>query len=219
MSEHFFFDGYDLSTDVLSSVDNMEKLLNIINKKYFSDKGVVKLIPYFDGKIEKDGGVSGIILGKNKHFTCHTFCYRHAMFVDYFGKERNFDGVLKELLSIYDTKNYDLCDKNINIDGNFGKHMIFNKLNPISFDSGKKLIEKILCDIEMTPINDVIINYIDDEHYDLLQPIAESHISIHRKGNNMVLDAFSCKWFDETKLASILNSFNYEKVCRGVKYK
>ena len=141
------------------------------------------------------------------------------MFADYFGNINNFDRVKNDILNIYTTDDYDLCTENKNLDGNFGKHLIFNNLDVISFDAAKKLIEKILKDIEMTPINDMILNFVDDQHFDLLQPIAESHISIHRNGDKMVLDVFSCKWFDETKMASILNTFDYEKVCRGVKYK
>lgn len=219
MSEHFFLDGYGVESSELSSVDNMEKLLDVVNKKYCNDKGSITLIPYFDGKIKEDGGVSGIIIGNNMHFTCHTFCYKKAMFVDYFGNNDNFDGIKESVLNVYPTDDFDLCNDNKNLDGNFGKHLIFKNLNGLSFDNARILIEKILSDIGMTPINDVITNYTDEECFDLLQPIAESHISIHRKGNNMVLDVFSCKWFDEAKLSSLLNSFDYEKVCRGVKYK
>ena len=219
MNEHFFLDGYELNEDVLASVDNMKYLLTKVNEKYFNGDGKIVSIPYFDGKVKTDGGVSGIILGNNCHFTCHTFCYKSAMFVDYFGIQKNFDTLKNKVLEVYKTKDYDLCLGNGNIDGNFGKHLIFDNIGALSFDIAKKLIETILNDIEMTPINSVIINYRDDEHYDLLQPIAESHVSIHRYGDKMVLDAFSCKWFDEVKLATLVNSFDYKKICRGVKYK
>ena len=219
MNEHFFLDGYDVLEEDLASVDNMRYLLTRINKNYFNGEGNVILIPYFGGKVKEDGGVSGIILSNNCHFTCHTFCYKQAMFVDYFGNKNNFDELKKEVLNVYETNDFDLCTDNIGIDGNFGKHLIFNELDPLPFDTAKKVVEKILTDIEMTPINNVIINYVDEEHFDLLQPIAESHISIHRDGNNMVLDAFSCKWFDEEKLARLVNSSDYKKICRGVKYK
>lgn len=219
MNKHFFFDGYDIMEDELASIDNMKEMTNVINKEYFNGKGVVVLIPYFDGKIKADGGVSGIVLGNNSHFTCHTFCYKQAMFVDYFGEFSNFDKVKEEILRIYSIDDFDLCLNNSGIDGNFGKHLIYSNLKSITFEDAKQLIKKILFDIEMTPINDVIVNYVDEEHFDLLQPIAESHISIHRNGDSVVLDAFSCKWFDEEKLSHLLKSDNYEKICRGVKYK
>ena len=72
----------------------------------------------------------------------------------------------------------------------------------------------------MIPINEQIINYIDENNYDILQPIAESHISFHRVNNEMVIDAFSCKYFDEKKLLEILNnSKDFIKVNRGIRYK
>lgn len=91
--------------------------------------------------------------------------------------------------------------------------------NLITFKEGKELIERILTDIDMTPINNVIENYVDTNHFDLLQPIAESHISIHRNGEEMMIDIFSCKWFDEEKLQRLLNVKEYTKVRRGIKYK
>ena len=219
MNAHFFLDCYEVNEELLASVDNMKYLLTQVNKKYFNGAGNIILIPYFCGKVKADGGISGIILGNNCHFTCHTFCYKNAMFVDYFDMNKNFDTLKSEILNVYKTEDYDLCMENGNIDGNFGKHLIFDNIGVLSFDTSKKLIETILKDIEMTPINDVIINYRDEEHYDLLQPIAESHISIHRHEDKMVLDAFSCKWFDEVKIATLVNSFDYKKICRGVKYK
>ena len=218
MNEHFFLDGYDIDTNILANVENMNKLLNDINKLFFDGNGVVVLIPYFNGKIKEDGGVSGIVLGNNSHFTCHTFCFKNTMFVDYFGRVNDFDSVKSLVLDVYSTNDYDLCDDKNNIDGNFGKHIIIKDVNLLSFDDSKKLISNILIDIEMTPINDVIINYVDDKHFDLLQPIAESHISIHRNDNNVVIDAFSCKWFDENKLLKLVNSNTFDKICRGVKY-
>lgn len=219
MNKHFFLDGYNVNTDILSDVDKMNKLLNEINRLYFNNQGHIVLIPYFDGKIKEDGGVSGIVLGNNSHFTCHTFCYKNAMFVDYYGNLNNFTDILNNVLMVYPTDDYDLCNGNNNQDGNFGKHIIIEKNSHFNFDEAKKLIANILKDIQMTPINDVIINYIDDKNFDLLQPIAESHISIHQSEFNVVIDAFSCKWFDEDKLLKLVKSDSYFKVCRGVKYK
>ena len=219
MNNHFFFDGYELSKEVLAKIDNVKELMDNINNLCFDNNGKIVLIPYFNGKIKEDGGVSGIIISSNQHFTCHTFCYKHAMFVDYYGDKQLFSDVRDNILKVFPTNDYDLCLNNKNVDGNFGKHLIYENLIPISFNDAKHLIKRILVDIEMTPINDVIINYIDEEHFDLLQPIAESHISLHRNGNLMIIDAFSCKWFDEEKLSGLLKSKNYKKICRGVKYK
>ena len=124
--------------------------------------------------------------------------------------------ILKEFV----TDDYDLCDSNDKVKGKFGKHIIIKPNDMIFFKEATELVKHILKDIEMTPINDQIINYIDENNYDILQPIAESHISFHRVNNEMVIDAFSCKYFDERKLLKILNnSKDFVQVNRGVRYK
>ena len=218
MNEHFFLDGYDIDTCILANEEWMDNLLRKVNKLYFDGKGKVVLIPYFNGKIKEDGGVSGIVLGNNSHFTCHTFCYKNTIFVDYFGDINNFNNIKEKVLDVYSTDDYDLCKDKNNTDGNFGKHIIIKNGSFLSYEESKRLISRILVDIQMTPINEVITNYVDDMHFDLLQPIAESHISIHRNDNIMIIDVFSCKWFDEKKLLKLVNVNTYDKVCRGIKY-
>ena len=219
MNKHFFFDGYELKEKALANINNMEKLTNIINKQFFNNNGKITIIPYFNGKIKEDGGVSGIIIGPNSHFTCHTFCYKSAMFVDYYGNKENHEKIKNEVLKIYSTNDYDLCINNKNIKGNFGKHIITELDNKLTYDEGIKLIKQILKDIDMTPINDIINFKIDDINFDLIQPIAESHISIHQTEESTTIDVFSCKYFDEQKLLKLLNTNDYREINRGIKYK
>lgn len=217
--KHFFFDGYSLDEKTLASVENMESLIKTINEKYFNNHGIIKIIPYFNGKVAADGGVSGIILGHNSHFTCHTFCYKETVFIDYFGLTNNHAEVKKDILKVYPTNDYDLCINNKDIKGNFGKHIIVEKKHPFTYDEGINLIKQILIDIEMTPVCDIIGNQIDDKCFDLLQIIAESHISIHQTNDKTVIDTFSCKYFDEKKLLKLLNAQEYKEINRGIKYK
>ncbi len=217
-SKHFFLDGYNINSELLSNVERMHIFIDNINKIIFNNKGKVVIIPYFKGKIKEDGGVSGIILGDNSHFTCHTFCYKNTYFLDYFGAEKNHNNIKNMALDIYPTKDYDLCQKN-DIEGKFGKHIIIRDANTLTFNESKKLIDNILTEIEMTPIREVIENKKNEYEYDLLQPIAESHISIHREKEKTTIDTFSCKWFDEEKLLNITKSKKYIKVNRGIKYK
>ena len=84
----------------------------------------------------------------------------------------------------------------------------------------KKLIRVILKEINMTPIMELLINQYGDNSFDLLQPIAESHISFHKKNDDMVVDTFSCKYFDVDKYLKIMgNPDNYIDVNRGIKYR
>ena len=218
--DHFFFDGYSLPESKLADVGRVHFFVNNINKYIFDNKGKVVLIPYFNGKIKEDGGVSAVLLGENFHFTCHTFCYKNTMFIDYFGDKSKHGAVQDLILDTFPTTDYDLCKDNQDIKGNFGKHIIIRPASMVSFDEAKNLVSRILTDIDMTPINDVIASQTSDEQFDILQPIAESHISFHRNGGQMVVDAFSCKYFDEAKLLSLLdNPKDYTEINRGIRYK
>lgn len=72
--------------------------------------------------------------------------------------------------------------------------------------------------IKMTPIFSLLTNYIDENNYDLLQVIAESHISIHKKGKLVEIDVFSCKDFNEKALLKLIenNESNIKIVNRGI---
>lgn len=218
-NRHFFLDGYQVNEDILADKEKMLFLLNEINNSLFHGVGKIILIPYFNGKVKENGGVSGVVLGDGFHFTCHTFCFKNCFFVDFFGKKSLWDSVKKFVLKIFPTDDFDLCDNMNGEHGNFGKHIIVNHANTLSFEAAKNKISEILFSIDMTPISGVIINYKDEKNFDLLQPIAESHISVHRCDDDMVIDVFSCKWFDEKKLCEILSVSDFLKISRGKKYR
>ena len=81
VQNHLFYDGYDLNNELLGNPEFVRFLMDQINKYVFANKGKISMLPYFDGKIKTDGGVSGIILGDNFHFTCHTFSFKNTVFV------------------------------------------------------------------------------------------------------------------------------------------
>jgi len=216
VDNHLFYDGYNLDNELIGNPKFIKDLLEKVNKSVFNNTGKVHLFPYFDGKIKRDGGVSGIILGNGFHFTCHTFSYKNTVFVDYFGNNENKNKISKILLDYFNTDDYDMGSKDKI--GNFGKHIIINP--PImSLNDAKKLINTILKEIDMTPITDLLVNEYSNNSFDILQPIAESHISFHRNQDEMVVDAFSCKYFDVEKFIKLFeNSLDYIEVNRGLKY-
>ena len=215
VSNHLFYDGYDIDNKLLKNKEFIKKLLETINESVFDGKGKIDLVPYFNGKVKNDGGISGLILGDNFHFTCHTFSFKNTVFVDYYGDDNKKSIVKNILFSTFDTKNYDMGNKNIQ--GNFGKHIIF-KTEPLLLNEAVGMIKAMLLEINMTPINEVIINSKSEDRFDVLQLIAESHISFHRVGNKMVVDAFSCKNFDVKRLLKMfVSTSNYIEVNRGIK--
>lgn len=217
VEKHLFYDGYSLDNKLLEDPLFVNALLEEINKYIFRSKGIIKLIPYFDGKVKQDGGVSGVILGDGFHFTCHTFCYKNTVFVDYFGDNSEKERVYEILRTHFDTDDYDMGSKDKI--GYFGKHIIVSP-PAMSIEDAHKLINVILREIDMTPITELLVSETSQSSYDLLQPIAESHISFHRNNDDMVVDAFSCKYFDVEKFVELLGSnLDYIDVSRGLKYK
>ena len=199
-----YFDGYDIKKEKLDDKEKLFNLFNLINDSVFDGKGKITIVPYFNGKVEKMGGISCLLLGNNFHFTCHTFCYVNTVFIDYYGN-KDKQKLLDIILDFFETNNYDLCENNQDKKGKFGKQVILNSDKSISFEDGRTLMKNILTDINMTPIHSLLENYRDENNYDLLQLIAESHIAIHKKDGKESIDVFSCKDFDEKKLLKILN--------------
>ena len=150
------------------------------------------------------GGISCLLLGDNFHFTCHTFCFVNTIFIDYYGNHDK-KKLLDIILDYFETNNYDLCENNQDKKGKFGKQVILNSEENISFEEGIKLMKSILNNIDMTPIHSLLENYHDEDNYDLLQLIAESHIAIHKKDGKESIDVFSCKDFDEKELFKLFN--------------
>ena len=217
IKNHLFFDGYDLNEENLKNITYINAFLQNVNNTIFNSSGNITLIPYFDGKVQLDGGISGIIIGDNFHFTCHTFCFKKTVFIDYFGDENRKEMLFNVILETFKTSNYDLGSKSVK--GNFGKHVILSA-NSIPFSNATKMVNAILSNIEMTPISKLLINKIDDNSFDILQPIAESHISLHQHDNMLIIDVFSCKNFETGKAIHIINGINsMTEVNRGIQYK
>ena len=216
VKEHLFYDGYDLDSTKLKDLDYIKEFLNEINSKVFNNIGTINLIPYFNGKIEEDGGISGVIIGKEFHFTCHTFCYKNTVFIDYYGIGFK-DEVFNLINKYFDTKNYDLCDTNML--GNFGKHLIIGS-SPVSISEAKDKINQIIESINMTPISEFMLDKEDDYNYDVIKLIAESHISFHQHNDSLIIDVFSCKSFEVNKVLELFSNYTDVRIVgRGALFK
>ena len=217
IKNYLFYDGYDLSNENLKNVNYITDFLKKVNEIVFNNEGQITIIPYFNGKVKVDGGVSGIILGNNFHFTCHSFCYKGTIFIDYYGNDSKKDLVLDLITNNFTTENYDLGCKDKK--GNFGKHIII-KGSAILFDEAINKIKSVLKNIDMIQISELLIKNEDKNNFDILQPIAESHISFHQHNNLLVVDVFSCKYFDTEKVLTMFsNEYDVEEINRGIQYK
>ncbi len=218
---HFFYDGYDIDNQILSNIEHINAFLDEINEKLLNNKAKVILIPYFNGKIKQDGGISGTILTERFHFTCHTFCYKNTVFIDCYDKNNIEKELLKIITKYFNTENFDLCRDNYDKKGNFGKHVIIENTDQMDYNDAINLVNGILDRVEMTSICDMQVDYRDNNNFDILQPIAESHISIHKTEKNVDIDVFSCKSFNENKIIELLDSKpkSILLIPRGIYYK
>lgn len=212
---HFFFDGYEIPIDKLNDTEIISKLLLDINTVFLNNEGEAVIIPCFGNKDLLDDGISGIILGDGFHFTCHTFSNKNTIFVDLFStKKIDNESIIKILNKYFEVKKYDLCTNN-KTTGKFGKHIIL-KTDIIEYKNALNLIDKIIDDINMHPIHEKIF-LISKNGYDILRPIAESHVSIHCHKGDCILDVFSCNSFDEKKIIENLNNvYSIMSVERGI---
>ena len=200
---------------------DMKKIKNFFEdiKKEFgiNENCKIHLIPYFHCKDKGMEGISAILLANNFHFTCHTFSSKETLFIDCFGNAINSDKLTKKILQYYPTNNYDLCNNKQDIDD-----IDLEFLNDvIKYEKAKKLIREILHTIKMTKISELFEIKNSDYEYDLLQPIAESHISIHCHLGITYIDIFSCKTFDENTILNVLNfkNFDIKTIERGIYFK
>ena len=215
-NNHFFFDGYEIQNDKLNNVEIISNLLNDINTSFLNSNGQCVVIPYFGNKNLLDDGISGIVLGNDFHFTCHTYSNRNTIFVDlYNGKIINNNLIINILKKYFEINKYDLCVNN-ELSGKFGKHVII-KTDKIDYQKALILIDKIIENIDMHPIHKKICYVNENEYeYDILRPIAESHVSIHCH-DNCIIDVFSCNTFDENKIIDFLNKiYSIKQVERGM---
>ncbi|MBR3280448.1 MAG: S-adenosylmethionine decarboxylase [Clostridia bacterium] len=217
---HHFFDGYEIDNNLLKNEKLINKLIKEINETVFNKKGKAQIISYFNGKVKEDGGISCVILGANCHFSCHTFCYKNTVFIDYFGKANFEKCILPIILKYFPTTKFDLCNGNTQ-KGKFGKHIIIENMPGLTFKQAENLIGNIVKEIKMTKISSPFFIYLDNNNYDIIQPIAESHISIHKDKSNINIDVFSCKNYDEKIILKLLDikKENIKKIQRGIYYK
>lgn len=213
-NNHFFFDGYEIQNDKLNKIELISDLLDNVNAVFLNNIGQCVIIPCFEDNSLLDDGISGIVLGSDFHFTCHTYSNRNTIFVDLYYKKAIDDNLIINILKkFFDVEKYDLCINN-KTSGNFGKHIII-QTDKIEYQNALLLVDKIIESINMHPIHEKICS--SYEHgYDILIPIAESHISIHCH-DDCIIDVFSCNTFDDSKIIKLLNKiYSIQSVERGV---
>ncbi len=203
------------------------------------------ILPYYNGVVPEDCGISAFVFLAGGHFTIHTFSFRETYFVDLLSPEgfdtAQVEKLIKNAFPAEQVTSYCLererretypAKIEINEELDFGPHLFLDLKNysgPKSMDDLFAFFDTIPFNIGMTPIIRPIMvkNRVGNEKVtSILTMIAESHISLHyfEETKRAYFDLFSCRFFDHplvsAKLKQVLKSdvVNETLISRGSKY-
>ena len=203
------------------------------------------LLPYYNGIVPEDCGVSAFIFLAGGHLTIHTFSFRKAFYLDLlYPKEFDIE-LLNNMINIAlpsekSHQNYVDRKKSLSFGRNdidqqndFGPHLFMNFeefQSPSDMEGLFTLFDSLPEKIGMTPIMRPYViksRSEKEEVLSILTMIAESHISLHLflNAREAYLDLFSCSFFDygqvEQKLRQVFKGTvaNEILISRGSKYR
>jgi S-adenosylmethionine/arginine decarboxylase-like enzyme len=176
------------------------------------------LLPYYNGVVAEDCGVSAFVFLLGGHMTIHTFSFRECYFADVLSlvpfDARNLEVQLRSALpcSSVAVRTVDRNEKGRALDdvpadqvNDFGPHVLMEIADyrgPRSMDSVFQLMDSLPRRIGMTPI---MRPYVVRETtggrgpiVSAMTMIAESHVSLHvlESESRAFFDIFSCSFFD-----------------------
>jgi len=244
--QHFMLDSYNSFRTRLEDVTLIYEILQRIPYE-LGVKTVMPpmVLPYFDGFVPEDCGISAFVFLKGGHFTIHTFSFRECYFVDFVYNEKYDHEKLINLITRSlptdrfnkfvvnrDDVNEEIFPK-VDKDTDFGPHVFMETefKKPLNMDWLFETFDELPEKIDMTPIMRPYVAknvYKDGFMYSAMTMIAESHISLHYfdKTKKGYFDIFSCKFFDEDfVIPKILEIFGqepntpYTLISRGSKYR
>jgi S-adenosylmethionine/arginine decarboxylase-like enzyme len=243
---HFVMDAYHGYRSRLDDILLIKEMLEEIPIK-LGIKTVMPpfILPYYNGVVPEDCGVTAFVFLAGGHFTLHTFSFRETYFVDLVTPE-TFDSAKLEFLlreAMPADKINTFCLKRdqkesfpqkieINEALDFGPHLFLDFKNyqgPKSMDQLFTVFDTMPLKIGMTPIIRpyTIKNLINGETVtSIITMIAESHISLHyfEKSQKAYMDLFSCRFFKTDKVIPKLKEMFHSEISnevlmsRGSKY-
>lgn len=231
---HFTMDGFQGFRSRFDDVKLVQELLEEVPSA-LRMKPVMPpfLLPYYNGVIPEDCGISGFVVLAGGHFTLHTFSFRECFFADLVAPG-TFDAHAAQLTlqttlpcrSVF-TQTLDRGEGSdlsravgpvsINPSQDFGPHLFvrFSPYGgPTTMDDLFDLFDHLPQRIDMTPIMRpylVKTTTVGGERYlSAVTMIAESHVSLHiyPDRGEAYFDLFSCKFFEiEPVLQVLLREF------------
>jgi len=243
---HFLYDAYNGYRSRLDDILLVHEFLEEVPLK-LGVKTVMPpfVLPYYNGVVPEDCGISAFVFLAGGHFTLHTFSYRGAFFVDFLCPG-SFDR--KRLHSLIDdvfpaeTKFENCINRTagerpvrpaMDVKKDVGPHLFLDideYTGPDTMDGIFAYLDGLPSKIGMTPI---IRPYVAksrsgrQEVISGLTMIAESHIALHvfKESRKACFDLFSCSFFDTTKVPQEIKKelkgrvIHETLISRGSKYK
>lgn len=202
------------------------------------------LLPYYNGVVPEDCGVSAFVFLAGGHFTLHTFSFREVYFADMataaFYDHRRLQSLLEAVLPCEMTTVSRvtrapgaLRDVESDAANDFGPHLLLDLddyQGPRTLDDLFDLFDRLPAAIGMTPIMRpyVVRNATADGPVtSAMTMIAESHISLHvfEATRRAYFDLFSCRFFDRAPVVARIRAelgggpMREALVTRGSKYR
>ncbi len=215
--QHFMIDGF---RGFRSRFDDI-KLVQEVLEEFPAQLGLQPvmpgfLLPYYNGVVPEDCGVSAFVFLKGGHMTIHTFSFRECYFADLFSvtpfEGRKLEMLLQsalpcENLTVRNAERKDRAFGEVRTDpeNDFGPHILMEIADyrgARTMDTMFELMDSLPRRIGMTPI---MRPYVVRETTPARGPvvsamtmIAESHVSLHvlEAENRAFFDIFSCSFFD-----------------------
>ena len=215
--QHFMIDGF---RGYRSRFDDI-KLVQEILEEFPAQLGLQPvmpsfLLPYYNGVVPEDCGVSAFLFLRGGHMTIHTFSFRECYFADLLSlvpfDARKLELQLQTALhcSTVTVRSAERKDRvfgevRTTPESDFGPHVLMEVADyrgPRTMDAMFDLMDSLPRRIGMTPI---MRPYVVREHTGSRGPIlsamtmiAESHVSLHvlEAENRAFFDIFSCTFFD-----------------------
>jgi S-adenosylmethionine/arginine decarboxylase-like enzyme len=243
---HFLYDAYNGYRSRLDDILLVHEFLEEVPLK-LGVKTVMPpfVLPYYNGVVPEDCGISAFVFLAGGHFTLHTFSYRGAFFVDFlcpqdferkrlhsliddvFPAERKFENYVNR------TAGERLVRPAMDPKKDFGPHLLFDiddYAGPDTMDGIFAYLDRLPSKVGMTPIIRPYVvknRFARQEVVSGMTMIAESHIALHvfKESRKACFDLFSCSFFDTAKVPREIKKelqgriVHETLVSRGSKYK
>lgn len=244
--QHFMIDGFKGFRSRFDHIQLIQEVLEELPSKLGLAPAMPPfLLPYYNGVVPEDCGVSSFVLLRGGHFTLHTFSFREAYFADMLAPAAFDTKLLRlqldaafpcETTTINTVTRAPQTIRSVTPDtgADFGPHVFLDLADyagPQSMDDLFTLFDRLPWEIDMTPIMRpyVIKGDTDDgrRFVSVVTMIAESHIILHLfpDEERAFFDLFSCRFFDTEKVLTRIKSLlpgtvlNEALVGRGSKYR